>query len=224
MKTLALDVYGTLIDPLGISVALAELVGEDAVPFASAWRSRQLEYLFRRGLGRKYQPFSVCTRQALDHTCLETGHDLAPADRDGLMTRYRALPAFPETDNALTALKADGWRCFAFSNGEPDDLRELLGHAGLMSKLDGIVSAHEVRSYKPDPSVYGHFLENTGAMLGQTWLVSGNPFDVLGAMEVGWKAAWIRRSPAQVFDPWGVEPTAVVTDLSGLSEVLQGRG
>ena len=223
MKTLALDVYGTLIDPLGISVALAELVGEDAVHFAAAWRTRQLEYLFRRGLGRKYEPFSVCTRQALDHTCLETGHDVAPADREALMTGYRALPAFPEVADALAALKTYGWRCFAFSNGEPDDLGALLGHAGLTAKLDGIVSTHEVRSYKPDPSVYGHFLENTGAMLGQTWLVSGNPFDVLGAMEVGWKAAWIRRSPAQVFDPWGVEPTAVVADLSGLSEVLQGR-
>jgi 2-haloacid dehalogenase len=220
MKTLALDVYGTLIDPLGISVALANFVGNDAVQFASAWRTRQLEYLFRRGLGRKYEPFSVCTRQALDYTCLETGYDIALADREALINQYQALPAFAETADALAALRARGWRCFAFSNGETDDLGLLLGNAGLMTHLDGIVSVHEVRSYKPDPSVYGHFMENTGALLGQTWLVSGNPFDVLGAMEVGWKAAWIRRSPAQVFDPWGVEPTAVVDDLSGLGDVL----
>jgi 2-haloacid dehalogenase len=221
MKTLALDVYGTLIDPLGIGEVLGDLVGEDAQRFASAWRSRQLEYLFRRGLGRKYEPFSVCTRQALDHTCLDTGHDLSGSDRDALMARYLALPAFPEVASALTVLKRRDWRLFAFSNGEPDDLGVLLANAGLSIHLDGIVSVHEVRSYKPDPSVYGHFLENTGALLGQTWLVSGNPFDVLGAMEVGWKAAWVRRSASQVFDPWGVEPTAVVPDLSGLYDVLE---
>ena len=120
----------------------------------------------------------------------------------------------------LAELGGLGWRCFAFSNGEPRDLATLLEHAGLAGSLDGIVSVHEVRSYKPDPAVYAHFLENTGALLGRTWLVSGNPFDVLGSLEVGWKAAWVRRDLRQVFDPWGVEPTAIVASLAGVVEAL----
>ena len=218
--TLAFDVYGTLIDPMGVVSDLRELIGDDADDFARAWRSKQFEYLFRRGLGRKYAPFSVCTRQALDFTCLTTGHDIAAPDRDRLMARYLELPAFDEAKHALRELKAGGWRCFAFSNGEPDDLDTLLGNAGLLRHLDGVISVHETRSFKPDPSVYAFFLENTGSVLGQTWLVSGNPFDVLGAMEVGWKAAWVRRDPGLVFDPWGVEPTVIVDDLTSLQSGL----
>lgn len=219
-RTLAFDVYGTLIDPMGVATALEGMIGDEATAFAAAWRSKQVEYLFRRGLGRKYEPFSVCTRQALDFTCLATGRDITPDDRDRLMAAYRELPAFEEVAGALQKLNAADWRCFAFSNGEPADLHTVLGNAGLLQHLDGVISVHETRSYKPDPSVYAFFLENTGALLGDTWLVSGNPFDVLGAMEVGWKAAWIRRDPAMVFDPWGVQPTAVVSDLTELDARL----
>ena len=219
-KSLAFDIYGTLIDPLGIADDLRDLIGARAPAFAAAWRDKQLEYLFRRGLGRKYEPFSVCTRQALDYTCHALACDIVDEARIALMDRYQELPAFAGTAVALEALRDKGYHCYAFSNGEPDDLANLLGHAGLDGYLRGIVSVHETQSFKPDPSVYAYFLENTGAMLGATWLVSGNPFDVIGAMQVGWKAAWVRRDAAQPFDPWGIEPTIVVPDLDGLVSAL----
>jgi 2-haloacid dehalogenase len=219
-KTLAFDVYGTLIDPTGVVDALQELIGDDAGQFARNWRSKQVEYLFRRGLGRKYRPFSVCTREALDYTCLDAGHDIPADDRAALLSGYLALPAFPEAAAALSRLRDHGWRCFAFSNGEPDDLDTLLRNAALRELLDGVISVHETRSFKPDPSVYGHFLESTGALLGETWLVSGNAFDVIGALEVGWKSVWVRRDPGIVFDPWEVEPTAVIASLDELVDVV----
>lgn len=219
--TLAFDVYGTLVDPTGIVDLLREDLGEAAPAFADRWRSKQLEYLFRRGLGRKYQPFGVCTREAFDFTCLATGTRFGADRRALLLQAWSSLPAYPEARTALAGLRAAGWRCFAFSNGEAAALQALLGNADLLHILEGVVFADEVRTYKPDPSFYAHFLENTGALLGQTWLVSGNAFDVLGALEVGWKAAWVRRSPSQVFDPWGVEPTATVADLAGLQAVLR---
>jgi 2-haloacid dehalogenase len=218
--TLAFDVYGTLIDPLGITVALGDAVGSDAPAFAAAWRRKQVEYFFRRGLGRKYASFSVCTRQALDYTCAATGHDLSSITRDALMAAYQKLPAFPEVGCALAALKGAGYRCFAFSNGEPAALAALLRSTALDTVLDGVVSVVDVRSYKPDPAVYAFFVENTGAELGRTWLVSGNPFDVIGALEVGWKAAWVQRSEDMLFDPWDVEPSAVVANLGELLGAL----
>jgi len=42
--TLGFDVYGTLIDPLGIAAALRDHVGEHAPAFAALWRAKQLEY------------------------------------------------------------------------------------------------------------------------------------------------------------------------------------
>jgi 2-haloacid dehalogenase len=56
---IAFDVYGTLVDPLAMAEHLEGLVGDQSARFAELWRTKQLEYSFRRGLMRVYRPFSV---------------------------------------------------------------------------------------------------------------------------------------------------------------------
>src|SRR5579863_9958429 len=62
---LAFDVYGTLIDPFRIEEHLRAVFGDKAKEATELWRSKQLEYSFRRALMRKYKNFDVCTAQAL---------------------------------------------------------------------------------------------------------------------------------------------------------------
>ena len=218
--TLAFDVYGTLVDPLGVARALREHVGDRAPAFAQAWRGRQLEYPFRRALMRRYRDFAVCTREALVHTDARFGTGLSEAALEALMASYLELPAYPEAVEAVASLRSTGHRVYAFSNGRPADLAQLLGYAGLLDQLDGVVSVDPVASFKPDPEVYAHFLRSAGCTAATTWLVSGNPFDVIGAHSAGWSAAWVRRDPAAVFDPWGIEPTAIISGLGDLAAVL----
>src|SRR5271169_1794069 len=48
------DVYGTLVDPLGMERPLVAHVGQQAAfKFAAAWRQHQLESAFRRALMRR---------------------------------------------------------------------------------------------------------------------------------------------------------------------------
>ncbi len=218
--TIAFDVYGTLINPLGIATKLADVVGDDAPQVAQLWRDKQIEYLFRRGLMDDYEDFPVCTRQAFEYTCERLQLAVSDADKEMLMAQYRQLPAYSDVPAALWKIHAAGCRMYAFSNGSPDDLRALLAHAGLDSVLDGIVSVHEVRSFKPDPRVYRHFLETTGSTAGQIWLVSGNAFDVIGAHACGWRTAWLKRDPALVFDPWGMQPTVTISEMRDLADCL----
>jgi len=35
------------------------------------------------------------------------------------------------------------------------------------------------------------------------WLVSSNPFDVIGVISAGMRAAWVKRSPDALFNSWG---------------------
>ena len=102
----------------------------------------------------------------------------------------------------------------------PADLAALLDHAGLAGYFDGVVSVHAVRSFKPNPGVYAHFLAAAGVTAADTWLVSGNPFDVIGARAAGWQAAWLRRDPAVPFDPWELTPTRVIETLAELGDLV----
>ena len=217
--TLALDIYGTLIDPLAVKTALLAHVGDEASAFAETWRSKQLEYSFRRGLMGAYRDFSQVTRAALDFACETHGAGITEDDKIKLMNHYRALDAFPDVAPALGALQQKGAALHAFSNGVADDIAALLDHAGLDDRISSIVSADEVQTFKPDPRFYAHFLKRTGTVAGTTWLVSSNPFDVIGAAACGWRTVWVKRDPNAVFDPWDHVPTATISSLLELPEL-----
>lgn len=219
--TIAFDVYGTLIDTSGVVETLKSHVADRAAAFSTLWREKQLEYSFRRGLMQNYREFSVCTRQALDYTCQALDVDIPEPGRDALMEIYRVLPPFTEVPEVLKTLRAGDASMFAFSNGTADAVRGLLSNAGIDGLFDDVVSTDEIRSFKPNPGVYAHFLRRAGATGAETWLVSSNPFDVIGAISAGMRAAWVKRSPSAVFDPWEIQPTITIGGLAELPDALE---
>ncbi len=216
--TLAFDVYGTLIDTHGVVSALEELVGDRAPVFSQTWRNKQLEYSFRRGLMQQYEDFAVCTQQALDYTCSYYQTPLSTENRQQLLASYRQLPAFDDVEACLAQLKAAGCQLYAFSNGTAEAVDTLLVSAGIRDYFLGVISVDDLQTFKPNPTVYRHCLDQTQAIASDAWLISSNPFDVLGAMSAGLNAAWVQRLSNAIFDPWGVEPTLTVTSLSELTQ------
>ena len=68
--------------------------------------------------------------------------------------------------------------------------------------------------------MYAHFLRKAQATGSEAWLISGNPFDVIGAISAGMRGAWVQRSADAVFDPWGIEPTVTVTSITELADAI----
>ena len=217
---IALDVYGTLVDPLAIANELKSLVGDMAYRFAELWRAKQLEYSFRRGLMRAYQPFSVCTSEALLYTEKVLGIALDDKSRAHLMHQQKQLPPFSDGKPGLTLLKRGGHLLAAFSNGETNVVQSVLGHANLLHLFDDVVSADEIKTFKPDPAIYAHAARRLAQSVNELWLVSSNPFDIIGAKTAGLQTAWVRRDPNIVFDPWGIEPDLVVSSLDQLASLI----
>ena len=219
-KTIAFDVYGTLIDTNGVVVLLEKFIGNRAEAFSSTWRDKQLEYSFRRGYMQKYVGFDVCTKQALDYTCLFYKIELSKEQKDKLMAIYSVLPAFDEVKEALENFKKRGFRLFAFSNGKKEAVKKLLSNANIEDFFIDIVSADDIKTFKPSPAVYAHFLRSAKVKNHESWLISSNPFDVTGAISAGMCSAWIKRSDENIFDPWEIEPTIKVNSLLELSKIL----
>jgi 2-haloacid dehalogenase len=216
--TLAFDVYGTLIDTHGVVAKLEEIVGDRARDFSSTWRDKQLEYSFRRGLMQNYETFAVCTRDALDFTSRRYAIDMTSGQKQALLDIYRELPAFDDVGDALADLAARDCRLFAFSNGSAEAVETLLSAAGIRNLFLGVVSCDDLRSFKPNPAVYAHFLRQAQATGDEAWLISGNPFDVIGAISAGMRGAWVQRSEDSIFDPWGIEPTITIKSLAELGD------
>ena len=87
-----------------------------------------------------------------------------------------------------------------------------------------IVTVEEVQCFKPHPKVYSHLAEKVGKgkeSMEEVWLVSGNPFDVIGARAVGMQTCWVDRSgngwTDQLVQGDSGKPTVIV---KGLGEVV----
>jgi 2-haloacid dehalogenase len=221
MAFIGFDVYGTLVDPLGMDAPLRGHIGDLAERFAAVWRERQIDWTFRRALMGRYADFDVVTRDALRTTAALLGVDLQTAE-SGLLEAYRRLPAFADAHDGLTRLAEAGHRLVAFSNGVGSSLRTLLTHARLLPPLSDVVSVDEVKTYKPNPEVYRHLVKRGGVSERETWLASANGWDVLGAKSAGLRAAWIRRSTSAIWDGGGIgEPDLVVASVVELADRLQ---
>jgi 2-haloacid dehalogenase len=218
--TLAFDVYGTLIDTAGVTSLLKQYVGDNAKAFSTIWRDKQLEYSFRRGLMQNYCDFATCTKHALEYTDKRFNANLSEQDKAKLMAEYHHLPAFPDVKAGLEMLQSAGFRLFAFSNGCADDVQKLLKNASIANYFRDIISVDEIKTFKPNPAVYSHFIRRSGALGSETWLISSNPFDVIGAISAGIRGAWICRTPEAIFDPWEIEPTVTVGGLTELKQVI----
>ncbi|MGB0203899.1 MAG: haloacid dehalogenase type II [Neptuniibacter sp.] len=216
MTTLAFDIYGTTIDTTAVSKKLETLVGDLSVIFTQQWRDKQLEYSFRRGLMQDYVAFPVCTEQALDYTDELLGTGLSDNDKRSLMELYKVLPAFDDVIPALKQLQERNAHIYAFSNGTTEGVENLLIHAGISDYFIDIISVDEIKTFKPSPATYQHLLNRTNSTEENCWLISSNPFDVLGAENAGLKTAWVQRTSKSVFDPWGITPTKVISSLTEL--------
>ena len=97
----------------------------------------------------------------------------------------------------------------AFSNGVEATLCKLLRKAEILPHLGGIVNVDGLGTFKPDPRVYFHLVKSVDCAAGQTWIVSSNPFDVIGAQSAGLRAAWT------------ITPDLIARDLTDFSEQLE---
>jgi 2-haloacid dehalogenase len=219
--TLAFDVYGTLINTNGVVTELKELVDDKAEEFSRTWRQKQLEYSFRRGLMQRYENFSICIMNALDYTCAHYNVQISKEQKHQLLEIYNMLPIFADVKESLNELNTAGFHSYAFSNGSKDTVERLLTTATIREFFLGIISVEDQKTFKPNPIVYNYFLSKTGATKSSTWLISSNPFDVIGAICAGIKAVWLRRSQETIYDPWNIEPTIIVSSFSEIKKKIE---
>jgi 2-haloacid dehalogenase len=219
--TLAFDVYGTLINTSSVFDSLEKMIGDKAKPVMDTWRNKQLEYSFRRGLMNKFVDFSVCTNDALEYSCKWFKVNLSDTQKGTLMNEYKVLPAFGDVKEGLQTLKKEGHKLYAFSNGSKNAVSNLLIHAEIIGLFDGVVSVEDVKIFKPSPLVYQYFNKKTNSIKSDSWLISSNPFDVIGAVSYGMKTSWVKRSSEVIFDPWGIEPTEIISGITELSSKLE---
>jgi 2-haloacid dehalogenase len=209
IKGIVFDVYGTLFDLGSIADGVRGFTA-DPQGFCSLWRSKQLEYTFLRSLMGRHADFWTVTEDALDFALGSYAITLPGYEKEKLMGAYLTLSPFPEVVDVVRYL--GGYALAVLSNGSPKMLGSLLANSGILMRLRHLISAEEVRTYKPSPLVYALAPKHLGIPKEDILFVSSNAFDVAGGKSYGFNTCWVNRTGSP-FDELGVEPDAVVKNL-----------
>jgi 2-haloacid dehalogenase len=140
---------------------------------------------------RRYEDFSVITRDSLGYTLRILGlkHDDGVFER--IMEKYLNLDLYPDANAALAALR--GRKLAILSNGSTDMLNALVRNSGLDRVLDATISIDSRKIFKPSPDAYTLIEEKLDVAPTDVLFVSSNPWDAIGAKAFGLNVAWIER-------------------------------
>ncbi len=203
------DAYGTILD-LGSTVEAARAVTDDPEGLCRLWRQKQLEYSWLRGLMGRWRDFWDVTGDALRFAVRRLGVAATETQLAALRDAWLGLSPFPEAAAALGRLR--GRPRAVLSNGSRRMLDAAVAASGLGPLLTHVLSADEVRTYKPSPAVYALAPRALGIPAGDLLFVSSNAWDAAGAKAFGFRVCWCNRarvSPEEL----GFEPDLEVSRL-----------
>lgn len=199
------DCYGTLIDwERGIGDAFRQAAAGAGAPFdlhATLAAYHEIEPAVQAEAFRNYR--DVLTESARRVTA-RLGWTLPDSRAGFLADSLSSWPPFPDTNGALETLAAAGCRLGILSNVD-DDL--LAGSRRLLVPVFDpalIVTAQQVRSYKPAAA---HFDEARRRIGGLRWLHAAQSLfhDIAATRRLGIPSAWINRKGETPPAPSGAE-------------------
>src|ERR1700733_9935335 len=152
IKVVVFDAYGTLYDIQSVAAITEQAFPGYGEIITQVWRIKQLEYTWLRSLMRRYEDFSVVTRESLVYTLRILGlkHDNDVLER--IMEKYLHLDLYPDATAALADMR--GRKLAILSNGSPEMLNALVHNSGLDRVLDATISVDSQKVFKPAPEAY----------------------------------------------------------------------
>jgi 2-haloacid dehalogenase len=191
IKAVVFDAYGTLYDIQSVAAVTEEAFPGYGEIITQIWRIKQLEYTWLRSLMRRYEDFSVITRDSLVYTLRILGLKHQHGAFERIMDKYLHLDLYPDAKATLAAMQ--GRKLAILSNGSTDMLDTLVRNSGLDRVLDATISIDSQKIFKPSPDAYSLIEAKLGVPPADVLFVSSNPWDACGAKAFGLNVAWIER-------------------------------
>ncbi|HZV48189.1 MAG TPA: HAD family hydrolase [Candidatus Dormibacteraeota bacterium] len=184
------DCYGTLVDwDAGILSAIESVAPGHGRELLARYHGLEPRVQAEPGVFKRYREIM---RETLSRAAAESGVALAPGDEDVLGRTLPDWPIFPDVVPALEGLRRAGWRLAILSNVDNDLIAGTLRRIPV--EVDLVVTAEDVRSYKPHPGHLLRFRELTGATADRWVHVAASMFhDIVPASELGIRGVYVTR-------------------------------
>jgi 2-haloacid dehalogenase/putative hydrolase of the HAD superfamily len=214
------DCYGTLIDwEKGILDAFKAEAAKDGFSFdEAAFINRFLEIQAEIMRG-SYELYAEVLRRTAVRTAKEIGWELEPSRAQFLPDSVADWAPFRESNAAMDRLRKR-YQVGIISN--IDDKLLGISRRHLRTELDLVVTAQQVRSYKPDPAHFKEGARRIGGKKGWLHIASGYDADVVPLLKMNVPVIWVNRRGEKL--EGRKPPTAQVKNFRDAAKKLGAGG
>jgi 2-haloacid dehalogenase len=185
------DCYGTLIDwERGIIDAFSAEAAKDGFSFDEQQFIDRFLEVQAEIMSGSYELYAEVLRRAAVRVAREIGWELEPSRAQFLPDSVGRWLPFRET-NAATDRLGKRYEVGIVSN--IDDKLLGISRRHLRTDLDLVVTAQQVRSYKPDPAHFRECARRIGGKKGWVHIASGYDADVAPLLKMNVPVIWVNR-------------------------------
>jgi 2-haloacid dehalogenase/putative hydrolase of the HAD superfamily len=185
------DCYGTLIDwEKGILEAFAEEAEEDGFTYDEQKLIDRFLEVQAEVMSGSYELYAEVLRRAAVKVAGEIGWELEPSRAQFLPDSVERWLPFREANAAMDRL---GGRYDIGIVSNIDDKLLGVSRRHLRTDLDLVVTAQQVRSYKPEPAHFKECARRIGGKKGWVHIASGYDSDVAPLLKMNVPVIWVNR-------------------------------
>jgi 2-haloacid dehalogenase len=211
------DVYGTLIDwETGIYDAFSAEAARDDAEIDRNELISLFHEIEREIEGGSYELYAEVLRRTAIEIAKRIGWRLEPSRSGFLPDSVQRWKPFRETNPQLVKL-AKKHKLGLLSNIDDKLLGQTRRHIPV--DFDLVVTAQQVRSYKPEPAHFTECARRIGGKRGWVHVASSYYHDVLPCIKQRVPVIWVNRAK-QKLEPSQKKPTAEVPNLREAAKLL----
>src|ERR1700744_2268762 len=211
------DVYGTLIDwETGIYEAFAKEAQRDEFEIDRAQLIALFHEISREIEGGSYELYAEVLRRTAIEIAKRLEWPLEPSRSGFLPDSVQRWKPFKETNTQLQKL-AKKYKLGLLSNIDDKLLGPTRRH--IPTDFDLVVTAQQVRSYKPEPAHFTECARRVGGKRGWVHVASSHYHDVAPCIKARVPVIWVNRSK-ETLDSSQKKPTLEVTSLKEAAKAL----
>jgi 2-haloacid dehalogenase len=218
-EVILLDVYETLLDMGDVVSRVNNLM--NSTRGYTLWFEMLMQYCFVDNCTGQFNAFDSIARATMQMTAKLLGTAVSTDDINGVLEMLKHLPVHDGVQEGLSHLTKDGYRIAALTNSSCKMVLNRMELTGLVSYFEMVLSAEQIKKYKPCVEVYEWVGQKLNVPLHKILLVSSHGWDIAGGANAGMQTAYIKQS-RQMLYPLAPEPAFICTDLTNLADQLAG--
>ena len=194
-KMVVFDIIGTCFSLDKLQQQLTELGAPAST--VKLWFAQSLRDAFALSHAGGYQPLKEILQAELPRTLKLLEVELNPDERSQVMEKLSQLELNQSASAAFKLLTQAGYQIVALTNGSQSATDKLLERAGVQKYFSEVYSCDAVSLTKPHQDVYKMVKTDN---LKQTWLVAAHAWDIMGAIQVGMRTAFVTQLEKEYLD------------------------